>query len=91
MERWAKLFESNGRQVLITKDVDDDDNPKLSLSIRIDGAELTFGPTFKGNDCDEVLDKAFDAASQELADAFTEPLVGCQSVTEAASVLMNKD
>lgn len=43
MERWAKLFEANGRQVLVTKDVDDDDKPKLSISVRTDGAELTLG------------------------------------------------
>ena len=90
MERWAKLFESNGRQVLVTKDVDDDDNPKLSISSRIDGAELTLGPVFGGDDGEKLLDEAFDAAEQRLADVFTEPLIGCQSVMEAAKVLTKR-
>ncbi|EAR8162871.1 hypothetical protein DRC29_21175 [Salmonella enterica] len=91
MERWAKLFEANGRQVLITKDVDDDDKPKLSISIRIDGAELTLGPVFGGSNGDELLDKAFNSAGQEVADTFTEPLVRCESVMDAAKILMARN
>lgn len=71
MERWAKLFEANGRQVLITKDVDDDDKPKLSISIRIDGAELTLGPVFGSSNGDELLEKAFNAAGHRRSKQVT--------------------
>ncbi|HBL7009008.1 TPA: hypothetical protein LSH92_004236 [Citrobacter koseri] len=91
MEKWAKLFEANGRQVLVTKDVDDDDKPKLSIAIRIDGAKLTLGSVFGGDNGEEVRDKEFASADQQLADAFTEPLIDCQSVMEVVRVLMNKE
>lgn len=90
MERWAKLFEANGRQVLITKDLDDEDNPKLGISIRIDGEELTLGPVFGGSNGDELLKKAFNSAGQDVANAFTEALVGCESVMDATRILMER-
>ncbi|WP_155407658.1 hypothetical protein [Pluralibacter gergoviae] len=90
MERRAKLFEANGRQVLITKDLDDEDNPKLGISIRIDGAELTLGPVFGGSNGEKLLEKAFNSAGQDVADAFTEALVGCESVMDATRILMER-
>lgn len=87
MEKWAKLFESNGRQVLVTKEYDDDDLPKVSFAVRIDGAELSLGPVFKGENGEEERDKLFDAADQEMADNFTKPMIGCETPLEAAKAL----
>ncbi|MDN4131880.1 hypothetical protein [Pantoea ananatis] len=87
MEIWAKLFESNGRQVLVTKDYDDDDNPKVSFSVRIEGAELSLGPCFSGEDGEMQRDNLFDSADQQMADNFTKPLIGCETVLEAAKAL----
>lgn len=87
MEQWAKLFESNGRQVLVTKEYDDDDNPKVSFAVRIDGAELSLGPVFHGENGEEERDKLFELADQEMADGFTKPIIGCETVLEAAKAL----
>ncbi|MGA9607035.1 MAG: hypothetical protein WBR21_08435 [Rouxiella badensis] len=87
MEQWAKLFESNGRQVLVTKEYDDDDMPKLSFAVRIDGDELSLGPVFKGENGEEERDKLFDAANQEMVDNFTKPMIGCETPIEAANAL----
>lgn len=91
MEKWAKLFEANGRQVLVTKEYDEDDLPKLSFAVRIDGAELSLGPVFKGENGEADRDKIFEAADQAMADNFTRPLIGCQSVIEAAQALTDKN
>lgn len=90
MEKWAKLFESNGRQVLVTKEYDDDDLPKLSFAVRIEGAELSLGPIFKGEHGEEERDKLFESADQEMADNFTKPMIGCDTVLEAAKALAGK-
>ena len=89
MEMWAKLFESNGRQVLISKDTDDEDNPKLSIAVRIQGDEIAFGPCFSGENAEEARDQLFDKANQEMADGFTQILIGCETPFEAAEALMN--
>lgn len=90
MEQWAKLFEANGRQVLITKEYDDDDNPKLSIAIRIEGAEVSLGPIFSGEDGEEDRDKLFEAADQEMADNFTKGLIGCETALDVARVITGK-
>lgn len=87
MEVWAKLFESNGRQVLVSKEFDDDDNPKVSFAVRIDGSELSLGPVFSGDDAESARDKFFESVDQETVDAFTKPLIGCETVFEAAKAL----
>lgn len=87
MENWAKLFESNGRQVLVTKEYDDDDLPKLSFSVRIDGAELSLGPVFKGDNGEAERDKLFEVSDQEMADNFTKAMIGCDTALEAAKAL----
>lgn len=91
MEIWAKLFEANGRQVLVTKDYDDDEFPKVSFAVRIDGAELSLGPVFKGENGEKDRDKVFEDADQEMADNFTKSFIGCQTVLEAAQALTNKN
>ena len=90
MERWAKLFEANGRQVLITKEYDDDDNPKLSIAIRVEGAEISLGPVFSGEEAEDDRDKLFDAADQEMADNFTKELIGCETAFDVAKAITGK-
>lgn len=90
MERWAKLFEANGRQVLITKENDDDENPKLSIAIRVEGAEVSLGPVFSGEGGEESRDRIFEAANQEMADNFTKGLIGCETAMDVARVLTGK-
>lgn len=90
MEQWAKLFEANGRQVLITKEYDDDDNPKLSIAIRVEGAEVSLGPVFSGENAEEDRDKLFDAADQEMADHFTKGLIGCETAFDVAKAITGK-
>ncbi|SER26137.1 hypothetical protein SAMN05216522_11748 [Rosenbergiella nectarea] len=88
METWAKLFESNGRQVLVTKEYDDEDEShKLSVAIRIEGAQISLGPVIKCEDAEGVLDRVFNAFNQESADNFTQKLVGCETVYEAVKAL----
>jgi len=92
METWAKLFESNGRQVLVTKEYDDEDEShNLSVAIRIEGAQLSIGPVIKGEDAEEVLDRVFNAFNQESADNFTRKLVGCETVCEALKAINSSE
>ncbi|WP_241639968.1 hypothetical protein [Rosenbergiella epipactidis] len=92
MEAWAKLFESNGRQVLVTKEYDDEDEShKLSVAIRIDGAQLSLGPVIRCEGADEVLDRVFNAFDQESADNFTKKLVGCETVYEAVKAINSSE
>lgn len=90
MEQWAKLFQANGRQALITKEYDDDDNPKLSIAIRVEGAEVSLGPVFSGENAEEDRDKLFDAADQEMADHFTKGLIGCETAFDVAKAITGK-
>lgn len=79
MERFAKVFEAHGRQLLVKKSFDDDDRPKLSLIIQAEDSELDLGVCFPEGDTGEALrDKAFDEYGQEKADAYLKTLEGCQ-------------
>lgn len=90
IEMWAKLFQSNGFQLLVTKDMDDDDNPMLSLTIRIDGSSISIGPCFSGDDASINLDKTFSSYDQDKADEFTKLFIDCKSVMDAMKVLTGK-
>lgn len=56
--RFAKLFEKEGRQLLVTKESDDESMPALQFRIttRKSGHSLTLKASFKN---EEVRDKAF--------------------------------
>ncbi|WP_025124013.1 MULTISPECIES: hypothetical protein [unclassified Serratia (in: enterobacteria)] len=72
MEIWAKLFESNGRQVLVEKSSDDNGHPEVLFRWAEDGFYVSTGPTWKSSD-DEAFDKRdkfFHTMSQETVDAF---------------------
>lgn len=72
MEIWAKLFESNGRQVLVEKSSGDDGHPEVLFRWAEDGFYVSTGPTWKGGDDEdfEKRDKFFHTMSQETVDAF---------------------
>lgn len=91
MEKFAKLFEAHGRQVLILKDTDSDDNLKLSIITRLDdGSELNIGPVFEGETAEEDLNRVFDLTSQEIADSLGKQLIGCKTAFEAMKALSGK-
>ena len=87
MEIWAKLFESNGRQVLITKEEDDDGNLKIGFSIKVEDGKVEIGKVFKGGNAEERRDKFFDALGQEAADRYTENFTGCKSIQAVLEAL----
>lgn len=91
MEKFAKLFEAHGRQVLILKDTDSDDNLKLSIITRMDdGSEINIGPVFEGETAESDLNEVFDRAGQDIAESFAKQLVGCKTAFEAAKALTGK-
>ena len=89
MQRFAKVFEANGFQLLAMKSATSDDEPKLSMIMRFaDGMEMDLGPVF---DTDEELNEAFDMVDQETADKFTTAFIGCESTAEVISVLSRRN
>ncbi|UGO51926.1 hypothetical protein DIENCEPHELON_56 [Klebsiella phage vB_KaeS_Diencephalon] len=89
MERFAKVFEVNGRQLLVMKSATSDDEPKLSAIMRFDdGMEMDLGPVFK---TDDELNAAFDQFDQERAERFTAPFAGLESTAEVISVLAGRN
>ena len=90
MERFAKVFEAHGRQLLVKKSVDDQsDQPKLSFVLQFEEAEMDLGISFPDTDEGaELRDKAFDEYDQAKADAYLEPSKDCTSAFEAATILL---
>ncbi|WOL24303.1 hypothetical protein fHeYen801_093 [Yersinia phage fHe-Yen8-01] len=90
MERFAKVFESNGRQVLVRKNASEDDKPKLSIVLMVEGAEIDLGIVFGDEDVDVAenkLNKAFDSYGQEQADFVTDKIIDCSSAFEVFACL----
>lgn len=88
MEMFAKVFESHGRQVLVTKGEDSDGNPQLKVTMRFDGAEMSVGPCFSDDEAGEAaLDNAFDKFGQEQADVFAGLVEGAETPFQAAAKL----
>lgn len=90
MERFAKVFEAHGRQLLVKKSVDDQsDQPKLSFILQFEEAEMDLGISFPDTDEGAALrDSAFEDYTQEKADAYLEPIKDCTSAFEAATILL---
>ena len=89
MEMFAKVFESHGRQVLVTKAEDSDGNPQLKVTMRFDGAEMSVGPCFSNDEAgDAALDNAFDTFGQEQADVFAGLVEGAENVFDASTRLL---
>lgn len=87
MEKFAKVFESHGRQFLVMKNQNDEGDPKLSIITRIDGAELDLGFIFHDDDGEERMDAAFDAFSVENVKPMAEKLQGVNTPLEAIKAL----
>lgn len=89
MERFAKVFEVNNRQLLVKKNVTNDDRPKLSLIMCFEGAEMDLGVIFPPTDeGDELLNAAFEEYDEVKAYKYTLPLKGCTTAFEAAAILL---
>jgi len=86
MERFAKVFESNDRQILVKKGQDSDGDEALCISTMFSGTEMSINVSF--TDDGDSLNKAFDAFSQEQADFFAKKLEGQTSAFEAFSHLL---
>lgn len=72
---WAKLFERDGKQVLVTNDQDEDGNPCVKISAKpkglgVSSLSIGFKDTEEGYElCDKCFEKmdegkAFDLAQQ---------------------------
>lgn len=89
MEKFAKVFDSHDRQILIKKGVDSDGDPALCISTMVSGSEMSINVNF-ADDWDS-LDKAFDSFTQDQADFFAKKLEGQTSPFEALKLLMRAE
>lgn len=85
MERFAKVFESYGRQFLIRKGENDDGDAALSITTVFEGDEMTVSIGFGDND--DAASKALELYDQKVADVFGKKLEGCGSAFEAFKAL----
>lgn len=72
MSKFAKLYEREGQQVLVTSDQDEDGEPCLTIRFKsnVSDHEISTRLAFKKSaklDKWEVLDQAFDAMTEEKA------------------------
>lgn len=88
MERFAKVFETHGRQILVRKGGDSDGDAALCVSTMFSGAEMSFNIGFGDND--EALDAALSSFTQEQADYFGKQFEGESSAFEAFKILTKK-
>ncbi|EAZ1917384.1 hypothetical protein BZD31_22885 [Salmonella enterica] len=89
MERFAKLFETHGRQILVKKGENSDGDCALCISTMFDGAEMSFNLGFGDNE--DEMNNALDNFTQEQADVFGKKFEGQTSVFEAFKILTNTD
>lgn len=87
MERFAKLFESHGRQILVRKGENSDGDCALCISTMFDGAEMSINLGF-GED-EDAMNNALEMFSQEQADVFGKKFEGQSSAFEAFKSLTN--
>lgn len=85
--RFAKVFDSNGRQLLVKKDTSDNGEPKLSIIAVFSDAEMDFGVNFKGENAEANRDEGFNKFTQVEADKFTSQIVGIDSAFDALVAL----
>lgn len=72
MTHFAKLYERDGEQVLVTKEQDDDGEPMLKIRFKSNNAghDIATSIAFKKDaelDAWEVLDRAFENMDHECA------------------------
>jgi len=94
MEKFARLFEFHGRQILVKKGKDSDDNPKLCVITQIEGDEIDFGVSFPDTDSGwNALNKTFgkDDSVEKMAQLYAEAIKDCNTAMEVALVIAGKD
>lgn len=73
---FAKLYEKKGKQVLVTKETDDDDCPALAFRTTTkSGHSMTLKASFKEDDWDR-RDEAFSNVTEESAWAMVKDAPG---------------
>lgn len=90
MEKFAKLFEFHGRQILVKKGKDSEDNPKLCIITQIEGAEVDFGLSFSDTDAGwDSLNASFDkdAEIEAVARGFAEQIKDCKTALDVMGAL----
>lgn len=87
MERFAKLFESYDRQILVRKGENSDGDYALCISTMFDGTEMAFNLGFGDNE--DAMDHALDSFTQEQADVFGKKFEGQTNAFEAFKTLTN--
>lgn len=90
VENFAFVCELHGRQFLVRKGKDDEDNPKLCIITMIDGAEIDFGFCFPDTpEGWESLDRAFEKKAEilEIVTAYAEKIKDCKSAMEVMFAL----
>ena len=87
MERFAKLFESYGRQILVKKGENSDGDYALCISTMFEGAEMSFNLGFGDNE--GAMNNALDSFTQEQADVFGKKFEGQTNAFEAFKALTN--
>lgn len=88
MERFAKVFESHGRQILVRKGENSEGDAALNISTMFSGAEMTISLSFGDND--EAMDKALDTFEQQQADRFARQFEGESSAFEAFKAITKR-
>ncbi len=84
MEHFAKVFESNNRQLLVKKAYNDEDCPRIALIMCFQGAEVDMGLIFPDTPAGEAArDEAFERFDDKAAYAVTERVKGCNTAMEA--------
>lgn len=64
---FAKLYEKKGKQMLVTKETDDDDCPAIAFRTTTkSGHSMTLKASFKSKDWDK-RDEAFDRVTEKSA------------------------
>jgi len=89
MERFAKVFESHGRQILVRKGENSDGDSSLNISTMFSGSEMTISLALGDNT--EALDKALENFEQEHADHFAKQFEGQTSALAAFKSLAGDD
>lgn len=85
MDRFAKVFESYGRQFLIRKGENDDGDAELSITTVFEGAEMTVSIGFGDND--DAASKALQVFDQKAADVIGNKIEGCGNAFEVFKAL----
>ncbi|KHS76992.1 hypothetical protein QT13_01760 [Pectobacterium brasiliense] len=90
MEIFATLYEFHGRQILVKKGKDSEDNPKLCVITQIGGDEIDFGISFPDTESGwAALDLTFEKEDSlhKMAEGFAEAIKDCKTPMEVAKVI----